>query len=169
MSSPAASTDTSDIPMPLVSSGVENGNLRELALARMKDFGAECRDVRYREVGVSSTNPRLLLTFSFTRSTTVYVQRILNCSDETMLPMEDGRHSFRTRTPRKTFSLVFYDCGSVQKTELIERSLLACREDVLLLESCTFMELQLRFIHVTQRSSNIKWVDRLSFRRTTDM
>lgn len=42
-----------DIPMPLVSSGVENGNLRELALARMKDFGAECRDVRYREVGVS--------------------------------------------------------------------------------------------------------------------
>jgi elongator complex protein 3 len=43
----------SDIPMPLVLSGVENGNLRELALARMKDFGAECRDVRYREVGVS--------------------------------------------------------------------------------------------------------------------
>ncbi|WWD22484.1 hypothetical protein CI109_106977 [Kwoniella shandongensis] len=41
-----------DIPMPLVSSGVENGNLRELALARMKDFGAECRDVRYREVGI---------------------------------------------------------------------------------------------------------------------
>ena len=38
--------------MPLVSSGVENGNLRELALARMKDFGAECRDVRYREVGL---------------------------------------------------------------------------------------------------------------------
>ncbi len=43
--------------MPLVSSGVENGNLRELALARMKDFGAECRDVRYREVGVGQ-NPR---------------------------------------------------------------------------------------------------------------
>ncbi len=42
-----------DIPMPLVSSGVENGNLRQLALDRMKDFGAECRDVRYREVGVS--------------------------------------------------------------------------------------------------------------------
>lgn len=28
-----------DIPMPLVSSGVEHGNLRELALARMKDMG----------------------------------------------------------------------------------------------------------------------------------
>lgn len=30
-----------DIPMPLVSSGVEHGNLRELALARMKDMGTE--------------------------------------------------------------------------------------------------------------------------------
>lgn len=27
--------------MPLVSSGVEHGNLRELALARMKDLGTE--------------------------------------------------------------------------------------------------------------------------------
>lgn len=32
-----------DIPMPLVSSGVEHGNLRELALARMKDMGTEVR------------------------------------------------------------------------------------------------------------------------------
>ena len=30
-----------DIPMPLVSSGVEHGNLRELALARMKELGTE--------------------------------------------------------------------------------------------------------------------------------
>ena len=28
-----------DIPMPLVTSGVDHGNLRELALARMKDHG----------------------------------------------------------------------------------------------------------------------------------
>ncbi|XP_065061990.1 elongator complex protein 3 isoform X2 [Rhopilema esculentum] len=41
-----------DIPMPLVTSGVEHGNLRELALARMKDFGTKCRDVRTREVGI---------------------------------------------------------------------------------------------------------------------
>ena len=41
-----------DIPMPLVSSGVENGNLRELALLRMRDFGLTCRDVRSREVGL---------------------------------------------------------------------------------------------------------------------
>ena len=29
--------------MPLVSSGVEHGNLRELALARMKDLGTQVR------------------------------------------------------------------------------------------------------------------------------
>jgi len=38
--------------MPLVSSGVEKGNLRELALERMKDLGTSCRDVRTREVGI---------------------------------------------------------------------------------------------------------------------
>ena len=45
-----------DIPLPLVTSGCDNsGNLRELALNRMKDFGAVCRDVRFREVGVSTS------------------------------------------------------------------------------------------------------------------
>lgn len=43
-----------DIPMPLVSSGVEVGNLRELALARMNDLGLPCRDVRTREVGIQT-------------------------------------------------------------------------------------------------------------------
>jgi hypothetical protein len=41
-----------DIPMPLVTSGVEKGNLRELALARMGQLGLRCRDVRTREVGI---------------------------------------------------------------------------------------------------------------------
>lgn len=41
-----------DIPMPLVSSGVEKGNLRELALARMGQLGLRCRDVRTREAGI---------------------------------------------------------------------------------------------------------------------
>ncbi|KAI5169887.1 elongator complex protein 3 [Pancytospora epiphaga] len=41
-----------DIPMTLVSSGVERGNIRELALARMADYGTHCRDVRTREVGI---------------------------------------------------------------------------------------------------------------------
>ncbi|GFF21986.1 elongator complex protein 3 [Aspergillus udagawae] len=48
-----------DIPMPLVTSGVENGNLRELALARMKDFGTTCRDVRTREVGINEVKNKI--------------------------------------------------------------------------------------------------------------
>ncbi|MCJ1306981.1 Elongator subunit [Agyrium rufum] len=48
-----------DIPMPLVTSGVENGNLRELALSRMKDFGTTCRDVRTREVGVNEVKNKI--------------------------------------------------------------------------------------------------------------
>ncbi|GAA6019633.1 hypothetical protein JCM11491_002833 [Sporobolomyces phaffii] len=48
-----------DIPMPLVSSGVENGNLRELSLARMRDFGLTCRDVRSREVGLHEIHNRV--------------------------------------------------------------------------------------------------------------
>lgn len=49
-----------DIPMPLVTSGVENGNLRELALARMKDFGTSCRDVRTREVGIQEVHHKVV-------------------------------------------------------------------------------------------------------------
>jgi len=45
--------------MPLVSSGVENGNLRELSLARMRDFGLTCRDVRSREVGLHEIHNRV--------------------------------------------------------------------------------------------------------------
>ncbi len=48
-----------DIPMPLVSSGVEHGNLRELVLARMKDYGWRCRDVRTREVGIQEVHHRV--------------------------------------------------------------------------------------------------------------
>jgi elongator complex protein 3 len=48
-----------DIPMPLVTAGVENGNLRELALQRMKDLGTECRDVRTREVGMQDIHNKI--------------------------------------------------------------------------------------------------------------
>jgi len=41
-----------DIPMPLVSSGVDKGNLRELADARNRELRTPCRDVRSREVGI---------------------------------------------------------------------------------------------------------------------
>lgn len=45
--------------MPLVTSGVEHGNLRELALARMKDLGLEARDVRTREVGIQEIHNKI--------------------------------------------------------------------------------------------------------------
>ena len=41
------------------SSGVEHGNLRELALARMKDLGTVCRDVRTREVGIQEIHHKV--------------------------------------------------------------------------------------------------------------
>eukprot|EP00035_Acanthoeca_spectabilis_P031472 m.14285 g.14285 ORF g.14285 m.14285 type:complete len:561 (+) comp4768_c0_seq2:113-1795(+) len=48
-----------DIPMPLVTSGVEHGNLRELALARMADLGTRCRDVRTREIGIQEIHNKV--------------------------------------------------------------------------------------------------------------
>ncbi|XP_049359486.1 elongator complex protein 3 [Solanum verrucosum] len=48
-----------DIPMPLVTSGVEKGNLRELALARMDDLGLKCRDVRTREAGIQDIHNKI--------------------------------------------------------------------------------------------------------------
>ena len=45
--------------MPLVSSGVEHGNLRELALARLDDWGSRCRDIRTREVGIQEIHHRV--------------------------------------------------------------------------------------------------------------
>ena len=48
-----------DIPMPLVTSGVENGNLRDLSLKRMKDLNLVCRDVRTREVGIQEIHNKV--------------------------------------------------------------------------------------------------------------
>ena len=39
--------------------GVENGNLRELALARMGELDLQCRDVRTREVGMKQIHQRI--------------------------------------------------------------------------------------------------------------
>ena len=39
---------------------MENGNLRELALQRMRDFGTTCRDVRYREVGIQDIHHKVV-------------------------------------------------------------------------------------------------------------
>ena len=48
-----------DIPMPIVTSGVDNGNLRELVLARMKELKIACRDVRTREVGIQEVHNKV--------------------------------------------------------------------------------------------------------------
>jgi len=48
-----------DIPMPLVTSGVEHGNIREHALNRMVDFGSKCRDIRTREVGIQEIHHKI--------------------------------------------------------------------------------------------------------------
>jgi elongator complex protein 3 len=45
--------------MPLVTSGVEHGNLRELAIKRMKDLNLPCRDVRTREVGIQEIHNKI--------------------------------------------------------------------------------------------------------------
>jgi elongator complex protein 3 len=46
--------------MPLVSSGVEHGNIRELVLQRMNELGLPCRDVRTREVGIKQIHEKIL-------------------------------------------------------------------------------------------------------------
>ena len=48
-----------DIPMPLVSAGVEYGNIRELVLARMSDYNLKCRDIRTREVGIQEIHHKI--------------------------------------------------------------------------------------------------------------
>jgi len=45
-----------DIPMPLVSCGVEYGNLREVVKKRMGEMNEKVRDVRSREVGIVINN-----------------------------------------------------------------------------------------------------------------
>ena len=45
--------------MPLVTSGVEYGNLRELATKRMQDLNLPCRDVRAREVGIQEIHNKV--------------------------------------------------------------------------------------------------------------
>lgn len=48
-----------DIPMPLVTSGIESGNVREWATRRLKEWGGACRDVRSREVGMQDIHNRI--------------------------------------------------------------------------------------------------------------
>lgn len=106
---------TRDIPLPLVTSGCDNsGNLRELALNRMKDFGAVCRDVRYREVGVSISAVLTLYSlngggFRSTRSITRCDRNRLSFFEGIILQTGVGKPSSHMRTPRGIFLLA--SCG----------------------------------------------------------
>ena len=48
--------------MPLVSSGVEHGNLRELALARMKDLGTKVTVGYFRILYLSINDSMMLIS-----------------------------------------------------------------------------------------------------------
>ena len=45
--------------MPLVTSGVETGSLRQLALQRMADLSLVCRDIRTREAGIQDIHGKV--------------------------------------------------------------------------------------------------------------
>jgi len=76
-----------DIPMPLVTAGVEYGNLRELALERVKELQVSSRDVRTREVGIQEVHNKV------TPENVELVRRdyTANGSWETFLAYEDPR------------------------------------------------------------------------------
>lgn len=102
-----------DIPMPLVSSGVENGNLRELALSRMKHLGWTCRDIRSREVGMQEIHNKVRPNqIEFLRR-----DYMANGSWETFLSYEDperdiliGLLRLRRCSPATTYRPEFRSC-----------------------------------------------------------
>lgn len=56
--------------MPLVSSGVEHGNLRELALARMKDLGTKVTVGYFRILCLTINNSTMLISLQLMSSAT---------------------------------------------------------------------------------------------------
>lgn len=94
-----------DVPMTLVSAGVDNGNLRSLAMERLrKDLHGKCRDVRAREVGITEIRDKI-------RPQNVeLVRRDFAADDgwETVLSYEDVEQDIliglvRLRAPGETF------------------------------------------------------------------
>lgn len=86
--------------MPLVTSGVEYGNLRELALNRMRDFGTTCRDVRTREVGIVDIHSKV-------KPDQVELVRrdyYANGGWETFLAYEDPKNDILVRQRAKTMN-----------------------------------------------------------------
>jgi elongator complex protein 3 len=93
-----------DVPMTLVSAGVENGNLRSLAMDKLKERNGKCRDVRAREVGITEIREKI-------RPANVeLVRRDFAADDgwETVLSYEDVEQDIliglvRLRAPCDTF------------------------------------------------------------------
>lgn len=77
--------------MPLVTSGVEHGNLRELVLKRMEDLGTKCRDVRTREVGIVNIHQNVCIVAEFSDGTR-YCQIKSSLFAVIMLQMVAGKH-----------------------------------------------------------------------------
>ncbi|KAM9273787.1 elongator complex protein 3 isoform 2-T2 [Cariama cristata] len=78
-----------DIPMPLVSSGVEHGNLRELALARMKDLGTQIELVR-RDYVANGGWETFLSYEDPEQDILVGLLRLRKCSEESFRPELKG-------------------------------------------------------------------------------
>lgn len=93
-----------DVPMTLVSAGVDNGNLRTLAMDRLKEMGYRCRDVRAREVGITEIRDKVQ------PGKVELVRRDFAADDgwETVLSYEDVEQDIliglvRLRAPCETF------------------------------------------------------------------
>lgn len=124
-----------DIPMPLVTSGVgkkwfnwseimtfsshiDNGNLRELALAKMEDMNIPCRDVRTREVGIKEVH------FKIKPDQIELIRRDYYANEgwETFLSYEDPKQvNAMKNEPVSYYIQKGYSCWSVE-TETVRGS-----------------------------------------------
>lgn len=105
-----------DVPMTLVSAGVENGNLRMLAQKRLEERGGKCRDVRAREVGITEIHEKI-------RPKNIeLIRRDFNADDgwETVISYEDVEQDIliglvRLRAPGETFRDELVDASLVRE------------------------------------------------------
>ncbi|OJA17999.1 hypothetical protein AZE42_05762 [Rhizopogon vesiculosus] len=148
-----------DIPLPLVTSRCENsGNLRELALNRMKDFGAECRDVRYREVVIHEIHHKV-------RPESVELLRrdyAANGWWKTFLSYED---------PEQDILIGLLRHGSAPRRVSSSLSLYgrkAQREGRVSSVNSMYMVPRCQYTGATPQSSNIKGLGRCSWKRRNE-
>ena len=69
--------------MPLVSSGVEHGNLRELALARMKDLGTKVTECYFKILCLTINNSTTLISlYLMSSATQIYDEKTQGNEEE---------------------------------------------------------------------------------------